>query len=215
MYSAHCNVRYPPCTRTRNSLSSSPAGLLAKQLYLPVSSNWEHVRQRPQIYYWLKGNIWDTRFHCNSPMSLTCAEAARSTSPPRRRRRLSVCGSGRPSFSQVREGVGIPEASHWSSRTLLTTTDTSACTPLPLMRGGSDKENQAKCIFSSINQQLKLENKSYNLLLLTQHFQVEVAASLTSGIVSHAGVASCIIHPGLHDLHSGIQVEESEVGVRN
>lgn len=33
---------YPPCTRTRNSLSSSPAGLLAKQLYLPVSSNWVH-----------------------------------------------------------------------------------------------------------------------------------------------------------------------------
>lgn len=32
--------RNSPCTRTRNSLSSSPAGLLAKQLYLPVSSNW-------------------------------------------------------------------------------------------------------------------------------------------------------------------------------
>lgn len=85
------------------------------------------------------------------------------------------------------------------------------------MRGGSDKENvnQTKCIFSSMNQQLRLENKSHNLLLLTQHFQVEVAASLTSGVVSHAGVASCIIDPGLDDLHSGVQVEEFEVGVGN
>lgn len=155
-------------------------------------------------------------FYCKNPWSLTCAEAARSTSPPRRRCRLSVCGSGRPSFSQVKEGVGIPEASQWSSRTLLTTTDTSAATPEPFMRGGSDKEKiKSKCIFSSINQKLKLENQSHNLLLLTQHFQVKVAASLTSRIVSHAGVASCIIDLGLDDLHTGVQVHEFEVGVWN
>lgn len=31
-----------PCTRTKYSLSSSPAGLDAKQVYLPVSSTWKH-----------------------------------------------------------------------------------------------------------------------------------------------------------------------------
>lgn len=57
--------------------------------------------------------------------------------------------------------------------------------------------------------------KSYNLLWLTQHFQVKMAASLTSSIVSHTGVASCIIDLSLDDLHSCIQVEEFEVGVRS
>lgn len=31
-----------PCTRTKYSLSSSPAGLDAKHVYLPVSSTWKH-----------------------------------------------------------------------------------------------------------------------------------------------------------------------------
>lgn len=51
-YSVQCTLQigttllcYPPCTRTRNSLSSSPAGLLAKQLYRPVSSNWARKRE--------------------------------------------------------------------------------------------------------------------------------------------------------------------------
>lgn len=40
LYTKFCHMTcYPPCTKTWNSLSSSPAGLLAKQLYLPVSSN--------------------------------------------------------------------------------------------------------------------------------------------------------------------------------
>lgn len=31
-----------PCTRTKYSLSSSPAGLDAKHVYLPVSPTWKH-----------------------------------------------------------------------------------------------------------------------------------------------------------------------------
>lgn len=88
---------YPPCTRTRNSLSSSPAGLLAKQLYLPVSSNWDQrsvtryenkykratiaacalpdtvnvMKVRFYCFYrkekLIKFNIWDTGFHCSNP----------------------------------------------------------------------------------------------------------------------------------------------------
>lgn len=66
-----------------------------------------------------------------------------------------------------------------------------------------------------MNQKLKLDNKRRTLLVLTQHLQVEVATSLTSGIDCHAGVAPCIIDLGLDDLHSGVQVEKFEVGVRN
>ena len=144
--------------------------------------------------------VWWGFHHCCLRW-LTCAEATRSTSPPRRRRRLSICGSGRPSFSQVREGAGMPVASHWSSRTLLTTTDTSDVTPDPSMCGGSknDSVNQVKFIFPvSLNQKLK-ESQNYNLSL-TKNFQVEVTASLTSSVASYAGVASCVINLGLANL---------------
>lgn len=47
---------------------------------------------------------------------------------------------------------------------------------------------------------------------LTEYFQVEVAASLTRGVVSHTGVASCVVDLGLGDLHTHILVQESEVG---
>lgn len=60
---------------------------------------------------------------------------------------------------------------------------------------------------------LRLEPQRRSLPLLTQHFQVKVAASCTSCIISHAGVVSCIIDLGLDDLHSGIQVDEFEMGV--
>lgn len=147
---------------------------------------------------------------------LTCAEAARSISPPCRRCRLSVCGSGRPSFSQVKEGVGIPEASQWSSRTLLTTTDTCAATPEPFMRGGSNKERRKTTfLFPPVDPKLRLETQSRSSPRLTQHFQAKVAASCTSCIVSHAGVVSCIIDLGLDDLHCGIQVDEFQMGVWN
>lgn len=53
------------------------------------------------------------------------------------------------------------------------------------------------------------------LFILTQHFQVEVATCLTSSVVGHTGVASCVIDLGLDDLYSRIQVEESKVRVRN
>lgn len=50
------------------------------------------------------------------------------------------------------------------------------------------------------------------MISLTEHFQVEVAASLTSGVVGNTSVASCIVDLGLGDLHTHIQVEEFEVG---
>lgn len=40
----------------------------------------------------------------------------------------------------------------------------------------------------------------FPLFILTQHFQVEVAARLTGSVVSHTGVASCVIDLGLDDL---------------
>lgn len=61
---------------------------------------------------------------------------------------------------------------------------------------------------------LRLEAQSRSSPLLTQHFQVKVAASCTSCVVSHTGVASCVIDLGLDDLHSGIQVDEFEMGGR-
>lgn len=152
------------------------------------------------------------RFHFNNPESLTCAEATWSIFPPWRRRRLFVCGSGRPSLSQVREGVGIPVASHCSSRTLLTTTDTSAGTPVPSMCGGSSK---VKFLYSVMNQKLKLENDIYNLSALTHNFEVEVTTCLTSSVVSHAGVATCVTDLGLSNMQGGIQVKESDVVVRD
>lgn len=50
------------------------------------------------------------------------------------------------------------------------------------------------------------------MISLTQHFQVEVAASLTGSIISQAGVTSCVIDLGLDDLHACIQAQEYEVG---
>lgn len=51
------------------------------------------------------------------------------------------------------------------------------------------------------------------MILLTEHFQAEVAASLTSSVTSNTGVASCVVDMGLGDLNTRIQVQESEVCV--
>lgn len=59
---------------------------------------------------------------------------------------------------------------------------------------------------------LSYEQKGQNLIFLTEHFQVEVAASLTSSVISNTSIASCIVDMGLGDLHTHIQVQESEVG---
>lgn len=50
------------------------------------------------------------------------------------------------------------------------------------------------------------------MILLTEHFQVEVAASLTSGVIGNTSIASRVADLGLGNLHTHIQVEESEVG---
>lgn len=50
------------------------------------------------------------------------------------------------------------------------------------------------------------------MILFTKHFQVEVAASLTSSVISNTGIASCMVDMGLGDLHPHIQLQESEVG---
>lgn len=56
---------------------------------------------------------------------------------------------------------------------------------------------------------------TFLLFILTQHLQVEVAACLTSSVVRHTAVASCVVDLGLSDLYSGVQVEQSEVTVRS
>lgn len=56
------------------------------------------------------------------------------------------------------------------------------------------------------------EQTGRNMVLLTEHFQVEVAASLTSSVISNTGIVSCIVDVGLGDLHTRIQVQELEVG---
>lgn len=168
---------------------------------------------------------------------LTCAEATRSTSPPLRSCRLSVCGSGRPSFSQVSEGVGIPEASQWSSSTLFTTTDTSAVPPEPSMRGGSCKGKHRHMLeyffffflpFTEVHFRncsflntfatsaiythiLSEERKNDSCETLTQHFEVEVAARLAGRVVGHAGVASRVVDLRLGELQAGVEVGELEV----
>lgn len=112
--------------------------------------------EREKGFFFL-GALYDEKLKWDlNRKRLTCVEATRSTSPPRRRRWLLVSRSGRPSFSHVRVGVGIPAASHSSSMTLLTTTDTSFGEPELLMCGGSD-ENEVKHLFpSATNQKLKM-----------------------------------------------------------
>lgn len=86
--------------------------------------------------------------------------------------------------------------------------------PLNVRRVYQRNAQKHQFIFLSVNKQLEeRKNESYNLLPLTQHFEVKVAARLASCIVRHAGVASCVIDLCLDNFHSGVEVLESEVSV--